>query len=87
MSIAKMPSSSELERAILGVLTPATGSLTNEQISEKVVILLQISSELTEQMHSASRTELDYRLAWARTRASKKNLIERVGPKTWKAVG
>ena len=87
MSTEKMPSSLELERAILEVLTKASTPLTNEQISEKVVVFLEICTEITEVMHSQSRTELDYRLAWARTKASKKNLIERVGPKTWKAIG
>ena len=87
MTISNMPSSPELERAILTVLTSEVGSLTNEQILDKVISLLKISTEVTKIMHSASRSELDYRLAWARTKASKQNLIVRVGPKTWKALG
>jgi hypothetical protein len=87
MTIANMPSSPELERAILSVLTSEAGSLTNEQISEKVIAFLRITPDVTKIMHSESRSELDYRLAWARTKASKKNLIVRVGPKTWKAQG
>lgn len=86
MTNSIMPSASELEKAVLIVLTQAAGSLTNEQISEKVINHLMISSEVAKMMHSDSRTELDYRLAWARTKVSKKNLIIRVGPKTWKAL-
>ena len=86
MTIANMPSSVELEGAIASVLKQEGASLTNEQISEKVIKLLKISEDVSKIMHSASRTELDYRLAWARTKASKKNLIARVGPKTWKAI-
>jgi hypothetical protein len=87
MTIENMPSSAELERAIENILIPGAGSLTNDQILERVIIHLNISPNVSKIMHSHSRSELDYRLAWARTKASKKNLIVRVCPKTWKAVG
>lgn len=86
MTNPTMPSASELEKAILFVFNQAAGSLTNEQISENVINHLKITPEVSTIMHSESRTELDYRLAWARTRLSKKNSIIRVGPKTWKAL-
>ncbi len=86
MTNPTMPSASELEKAVLFILNQAAGSITNEQISENVINHLKITSEVSKIMHSESRTELDYRLAWVRTRLSKKNLIVRVGPKTWKAL-
>lgn len=86
MMVEKLPSSRELENAVLGVLKSNTGPLTNQQISQEVTDLLKISPELQRILHSSSRTELEYRLAWARTKVSKKNLIVRIGPKTWKAV-
>ena len=86
MAADKMPSSQELESAVLNVLNSYGKPLTNAQISEQVIILLNLSQELQLMKHSPSRTELDYRLAWARTRASKKNLIARIAPKTWEAV-
>jgi hypothetical protein len=84
MTLVSLPSSPNLENAILEVLTRNAGELTNEQITQKVIALLDISKEAQQVMHTPTRTELDYRLAWARTRASKKNLIERTAPKTWK---
>ena len=84
MTLVSLPSSPDLENAILEVLTRNVGELTNEQITQKVIAFLNISKEAQQVMHTPTRTELDYRLAWARTRASKKNLIERTAPKTWK---
>ena len=82
-----MPTSRELEQAVVSVLISQNGTLSNEDISRQVIALLQIPTDVQEVMHSASRTELEYRLAWARTRASRKRLVERVARKTWKAVG
>jgi hypothetical protein len=84
MNASNLPSSPKLEQAIIDVLRKSAGALTNEEITEQVIQLLSITTESLQLMHTPSRTELDYRLAWARTRASKKNLIERTAPKTWK---
>jgi|LakMenEpi03Aug12_release.lakeMendotaPanAssembly.Ray.scaffolds.fasta_scaffold4045683_1 restriction system protein len=86
MSNVKIPTSAELERAILNIFEPPIESLTNEQILERIVVLLKISDEVKAIKHSGSRTELDYRLAWARTKLSKRNQITRISPKTWKIV-
>jgi restriction endonuclease Mrr len=46
--------------------------LTDQQILKQVIAELKLSESQVSQIHSGSRTELEYRLAWARTNAKKK---------------
>lgn len=78
-----MPTSAELESAVLKALASKGGSSTNSEIYQWVISNLEISQPQLEIMRSGSRTEIEYRLAWARTRASKKGLIHRNGPSSW----
>jgi len=79
----KLPKIEEMVQPLLRVLRDEA-SLDNEEIRKRVVRVLCIPEELAEQIHSGSRTELEYRLAWARTKAKSLNLIESTGRKNWK---
>jgi len=81
MNNTPMPTSAELERAVLEALASKGGTATNSEIYNWVIS--KISQSQLEIMRSGNRTEIEYRLAWARTRASKKGLIHRNGPSSW----
>jgi restriction system protein len=83
MNNTPMPTSAELESAVLKALESKGGNSTNTEIYQWVVINLKISQSQLEIMRSGNRSEIEYRLAWARTRASKKGLIHRNGPSSW----
>jgi len=78
-----MPTSAELESAVVKALESKGGSSTNAEIYQWVIINLKISQAQLDVMRSGNRSEIEYRLAWARTRASKKGLIHRNGPSSW----
>jgi restriction system protein len=50
--------------------------LSNAQIRDELAKKLSLDSEQLSQIHSGSRTEFEYRLAWARTYAKSKGLIQ-----------
>ena len=78
-----MPTSAELESAVLKALESKGGNSTNTEIYQWVIVNLKIPKDQLEVMRSGNRSEIEYRLAWARTRASKKGLIHRNGPSSW----
>lgn len=78
-----MPTSADLESAVLKALASNGGTSTNSEIYKWVISNLEISQSQLKVMHSGNRSEIEYRLAWARTRASKKGLIHRNGPSSW----
>jgi restriction system protein len=78
------PSSTELTKAVLGVLVKLGGSGTVEQLDKEVTGLFDLSDDLKSKMRSNNRSEIQYRLAWVRTRAKQKGLITRESPKFWK---
>jgi hypothetical protein len=86
MEIADMPKNAELAQLVAQIIRKNDGITTNEQIRAEVIDSLGLSTEAVSTIHSGSRTEIEYRLAWARTIAKKKNLIRSVGPKQWSSV-
>ena len=80
------PTSAQLEGAVLQCLLQASSPSSNEDIESFVVKNLQISEELSKVIKSGNRTELQYRLAWTRTKLKSKGLIEKTGSKAWKAI-
>lgn len=81
-----MPTSVELSASLVKILTQHPNGLTVRELDEAVVQDLGISTELASQMRSGNRTEIQYRLAWCRTKAKKAKLIERTGPSSWKLI-
>lgn len=84
MSEVKLPSSVELRDALLQVLTGATTSLSTKEIDQAVCVHLNLTTEQKAVIRSGNRTEIAYRLAWERTRAKSKGLIERTSARMWK---
>lgn len=78
------PSSSELTKATLQIMIKLGGSATVEQIDKGVTDLFDLSEDLKSKMRSEGRSEMQYRLAWVRTKAKQNGLITREAPKIWK---
>jgi len=78
-----LPKSQELVDPVLRVLAREGGEVTNAQIEMFVLELLSIPKLLATAIHSGSRTELAYRLAWARTKAKTSGLIASPRRETW----
>jgi restriction system protein len=83
MTSTPMPTSDDLQSAVVKSLQSNGGRATNAEILQWTVENLGITQAQLEIMRSGNRTEIEYRLAWARTRASKLGLIHRSGPSTW----
>jgi restriction system protein len=83
MSELSFPTSAVLMLAVVDAIKKAGGKASNRQIQEIVIKDLKLSSEQVAVIHSGNRSELEYRLAWARTNAKKKGLINSSGPRTW----
>ncbi len=77
-----LPKSQELIKPLLRVL--ASGNLmSNEEIRLKVSQLLSLTEEQKTIIHSGTRTEFEYRLAWARTKAKSEELITSPKRESW----
>ena len=82
----KMPKYHELMQPILDALQQLGGSGTNEEISSEVTQALNLPDDIVSQIHNedySAQTEVDYRLAWARTYLRKYGLIENSGRGVW----
>ena len=83
MTNQKLPKSDQFEKAVIESIAALGGKAHNREILKWVVKSLSITEAQLTIMRSGSRSEVEYRLAWARTRASKKGLIHRSGPSQW----
>lgn len=66
----KMPNFRELMKPTLVVIDELGGSGTIEEIAEGVIQFLNLPDSISSRLHDpekSSRTEVEYRLAWART--------------------
>lgn len=81
-----LPSSSELLQPILYVLEELGGEADTSTIEAHVVRHLNISPELVSRVRVGKRTELGYRLSWARTRGKNLGFLEKKGNKKWALV-
>lgn len=78
-----LPKSQELIRPLL--LALAEGEVTsNDQLRELIGMQLGLTQEQLTLMHSGTRSEFEYRLAWARTKAKNQGLIFSPERKKWK---
>lgn len=78
------PANSDLASIIVEVLRAEEVEVSNEQIRDLVINRLSLSQSLVDEIHSGKRTELEYRLAWARTIAKQEGLIESSTRCKWK---
>lgn len=67
----KSPTQLELVEPVFAVLVELGHSATNDEIRDRIIENLHLSDEIVDEPHqgkSSQRTELEYQLAWARTR-------------------
>lgn len=84
----RVPSYDKLMIPVLNALVGLGGSGTIEEINEKVYELEKFSEEVLEISHgeAGSVSEIDYRLAWARTYLKKFGLLENSSRGVWNLV-
>jgi restriction system protein len=71
---------------VLKALKLLGGSGSLKEINDKVIELVGLSNEVVEQMHNSetsNQTELEYRLAWARTYLKQYGLIDNSSRGVW----
>lgn len=87
MSKISIPTYDTLMSPILQALKSLGGSGTIEEINEKVAEIAKLSDEQLEVLHNPSRgggqTEVEYRLAWARTYLKRYGVLENSSRGVW----
>ena len=85
---AEIPSVKTLAPAVEKAIRELGGEATLQEIEEAVIRDLGLTTNQTECLHSpdTKRTELDYRLAWTRTRLRRDGIIDRVGRGIWALI-
>ncbi len=86
MSLKQIPTYDFLIAPVVEALRKLGGSGSVDEIATVVVEQLKLPASITEVMHNSetdSRTELEYRLAWARTYLRKFGLIENSARGIW----
>jgi len=80
----KLPRYQELIQPMLDFLSNQSGPAANKEIDEAVAKSLDIPQSLLSEIHSGKRTEFQYRMAWARTKAKSDGQISSPKRETWK---
>jgi restriction endonuclease Mrr len=83
----KCPDSSTLEASVIKALKANGGTARTEVIDKFVSDDLQLTQEQLAEIRSGNRTEIQYRLAWVRTKAKSRGLIEKTANRTWTLKG
>lgn len=81
-----VPRKEEMYNPLLQALRDLGGSGTVDEITERVIIALNVPEEAASQLHDpdySNTTELEYRLAWARTYLKNYGVLERSGRGVW----
>ena len=84
MPTSQLPSNADLVPIVISALNALGGQGSNDQIRSEVIKSMNLSSEAVNKIHSGTRTELEYKLGWARTIAKQKGLITSTGRMMWK---
>ena len=82
----KLPKYQDLVPTLVKVMSMTGRPLTNSEIEARVIQELAIPESLTKIIYSGKRTELQFRLAWARTKAKSAGLISSPARETWRIV-
>lgn len=86
MTQPEIPTFDKLMNPVIQALTQLGGSGTIEEINNKVTEIAGLSDEQLEVLHDpekGSQTEVEYRLAWARTYLKKYGVLENSGRGVW----
>lgn len=81
-----VPRRDDLYNPLLQALRELGGSGTIDEIAERVITILQMPEPIASQLHdqdNSNETELEYRLAWARTGLKNYGILERSGRGVW----
>ncbi|KNZ68208.1 Mrr restriction system protein [Thermincola ferriacetica] len=78
-----VPKFDELFNPLLKALKLLGGSASISEMEEKVAEILQLCDEDINEIHSGSRTKLNYNLAWARTYLKRYGLLENSTRGVW----
>jgi restriction system protein len=86
---ASLPKVAALSGAIKKALEELGGEGALKEIAEKVIRILDITPEQAAVPHASGkpRTELDYRMAWARSKMKQSGELRRVGRGIWALQG
>ena len=79
----QLPKYQEMIPALIKVVSEAGRPLSNSEIEVGVIQQMGIPDSLIQEIHSGARTELQYRLGWARTKAKSDGTIVRTARQTW----
>ena len=82
----KLPRYQELIEPMLVFLKAHAAPATNAEINEAVAKILSIPQTLLSEIHSGKRTEFQYRMAWARTKAKADGKIVSTKREIWKII-
>ncbi|MEI8210289.1 MAG: winged helix-turn-helix domain-containing protein [Methylococcales bacterium] len=80
----RFPDSNTLEISVLKALEANGGSARTDVIDKFVELDLQLTPEQLGVIRNGNRTEIQYRLAWVRTKAKSRGLIEKSANRTWR---
>jgi restriction system protein len=86
MAQIDVPTFDELMNPVIQALKQLGGSGTVEEINNKVIDIVHLSDEQLEVLHDpqkGSHTEVEYRLAWARTYLKKYDVLENSSRGVW----
>jgi restriction system protein len=81
-----VPRREEMYNPLLQALRELGGSGTIDEIAEEVITILKVPDEVASILHdpdNSNETELEYRLAWARTYLKNFGMLERSGRGVW----
>ena len=81
-----LPRYQELIEPMIVFLKGHNGPASNRIIDEAVANALGIPLALLSEIHSGKRTEFQYRMAWARTKAKSDGKITSPKRETWQIV-
>jgi len=84
--VEKLPRYTELIEPMLAFLKVQNEPLSNKLIDDAVAKNLNIPQNLLSEIHSGKRTEFQYRMAWARTKAKSDGKITSPKRETWKII-
>jgi restriction system protein len=82
----EVPRKEDMYNPLLQALRELGGSGTIDEIAERVTTILKVPEEVASVLHDTDNsnvTELEYRLAWARTYLKNFGLLERSGRGVW----
>lgn len=82
----ELPSAAELSPVVEVALRKLGGKAHFKAIEDQVIRDLQIPKDLTTTIRKGNRTELAYRLSWAKTACKNKGLIRNLGNGVWEII-